>query len=129
VVLGYTFWQAIWTVIVIFAWVVLFWLIITVLSDVFRRHDIGGWKKAMWCLFVIFLPLIGVLSYMIINGGGIAERNVKQVQASQAEFDQYVKSVASSASPTDQIAQAKKMLDDGTITQTEYEQLKQKALA
>jgi len=126
--LGFSFWDAIWTVIVIFAWVVLFWMIITVLADVFRRHDIGGGRKAIWCIFVIFLPLIGVLAYLIVNSQGIAERNMKGMQQQQAQMDAYVKSVAGSGNPADQIAQAKSLLDSGAISQEEYDQLKQKAL-
>jgi len=127
--LAFSFWDAIWTVIVIFAWVVLFWMIITVLADVFRRHDIGGGRKAVWCIFVIFLPLIGVLSYLIVNSQGIAERNMRGIQQQQAQMDAYVRSVASTTGPADQIARAKELLDSGAISQAEYEQIKQKALA
>src|SRR5262249_14222772 len=96
--------------------------------DVFRRHDIHGGKKALWLLFILVAPLLGLLIYLIVNSHGIAERQQKDVQQSQAEFDQYVKNVARSDS-ADQIAKAKSLLDAGTISQAEFDQLKAKALA
>jgi Short C-terminal domain/Phospholipase_D-nuclease N-terminal len=116
-----------WSLIVIFFMVVYFFILFGVIVDVFRRHDIGGGKKALWLLFILIFPLLGLLSYVIINGHGIAERQQKDVQKSQAEFDDYVKSVAGGSA--EQIAKAKELLDAGTITQTEFDQLKAKALA
>src|SRR5262245_6471532 len=117
-----------WSLIVIFFMVVYFFILFGVIVDVFRRHDIGGGKKALWLLFILIFPLLGLLSYVIINGHGIAQRQQKDVQKSQAEFDDYVKSVASGGG-AEQIAKAKELLDAGTISQTEFDQLKAKALA
>jgi predicted PurR-regulated permease PerM len=117
-----------WSLIVIFFMVVYFFILFGVIVDVFRRHDIGGGKKALWLVFILIFPLLGLLSYVIINGHGIAQRQAKDVQQSQAQFDDYVKSVAGGGG-ADQIAKAKDLLDTGAITQAEYDQLKAKALA
>jgi hypothetical protein len=125
----YPFLDVLWTMLVFFAWVIWFWLLITVFADLFRRHDISGWGKAGWTLFVIVLPFLGVLVYMIAQGQHMAERKQADVQASRAAFDDYVRDVASQGGPTDQIAQAKQLLDSGAIDAAEFEQLKRKALA
>jgi hypothetical protein len=127
----YPFLDVLWTMLVFFAWVAWFWLLITVAADVFRRHDIGGGKKAIWLIFMIFLPFIGVFAYLIANNDSMTRRNVEQAQAQQAKFDEYVRTVADSegGSAAAEIDRAKKLLDDGTITQTEYDAIKAKALA
>jgi predicted PurR-regulated permease PerM len=117
-----------WSLIVIFFMVVYFMMLFSVIVDIFRRHDVGGGKKALWLIFILFAPLLGLLIYLIVNGHGIAERQMKDAQRSQAQFDDYVKSVAESSS-ADQIAKAKELLDAGAITQAEYDQIKAKALA
>jgi predicted PurR-regulated permease PerM len=116
-----------WTLIVIFFMVVYFMMLFSIVVDIFRRHDIHGGKKAMWLLFILFLPLVGLITYLIVNGHGIADRQAKDVQRSQQQFDQYVQSVAGGSA--DQIAKAKELLDAGTITQAEFDQIKAKALA
>jgi hypothetical protein len=126
---NYSFLDVMWTMLVFFAWVIWFWLLITVFMDVFRRHDIGGGMKALWIIFVIILPYLGVLIYLIAEHAGMAERSQKQVQQSQAQFDDYVKQVAAQGDPAEQIAKAKALLDAGTITQAEFDQIKTKALA
>ena len=126
---AYTFGQVMWTMFVFFAWVLFFWLLFVVFGDLFRRHDISGWGKAGWTIFVIVLPFLGIFVYLIAEGKGMGERNVRQAQAAQADMDAYVRSVAGSTSPTDQIAQAKQLLDSGTISQAEFDQIKAKALA
>jgi hypothetical protein len=118
-----------WSMFVFFMWILWFMLLFTVFGDLFRRHDIHGWGKTGWVILVIILPFLGVFIYLIAEGHGMAERNVKQAQASQADMDSYIKSVASSGSAADQIAQAKQLLDSGAITQAEYDQIKSKALA
>jgi hypothetical protein len=118
-----------WTMLVFFAWVIWFWLLITVFSDLFRRHDLSGAMKVSWIVFVIVLPYLGVFVYLIAAGKGMAERNARQVQTQQAQMDGYVKSVVAQGDPTEQIAKAKSLLENGTITETEFETLKQKALA
>jgi hypothetical protein len=125
----YPFLDIFWTMLVFFGWVIFFWMLITVLTDLFRRHDVGGWGKAGWSLFVIFLPFLGVLVYLIAQGKHMAERRAEDVQASQAAFDDYVRNVASDGGPSDQIAKAKQLLDSGAIDATEFEQIKRKALA
>ena len=128
-VAAYSFGQALWTMFIFFMWILWFYLLFTVFADLFSRHDIGGWGKAGWTVFVILLPFLGVFIYLIVEGKAMGERRMKQVQATQAQTDTYIKSVAGSASASDQIAQAKQLLDNGTITQTEFDQLKAKALA
>ena len=125
----WTFLNVFWTMLVIFAWIIWFWLLITVFADLFRRHDISGWVKALWIIFVIILPFLGVLVYLIAESKGMAERNQKQAQAAQSQFDDYVKTVASQSDPTEQIAKAKGLLDSGAITQAEFDSIKAKALA
>jgi predicted PurR-regulated permease PerM len=125
--LGTTFLTFLWSLIVIFFMVVYFLILFSIIVDVFRRHDIGGGKKALWLLFIFFFPLLGLLLYVIVNGHGIAQRQARDVQKSQAEFDDYVKSV--SGGGPEQIAKAKELLDAGTITQAEFDQLKAKILA
>ena len=126
---SYPFLDVMWTLLVFFAWVIWFWLLITVFADVFRRRDISGWGKAAWIIFVIVLPYLGVLVYLIAEHEGMAERNVKQVQQSKEQMDEYVRSVSAASDPAEQIAKGKKLLDEGAITPTEFDALKQKALA
>jgi len=100
-----------------------------VFGDLFSRHDISGWAKAGWTLFVIILPFLGIFVYLISQGKAMGERAQQRAQAQQAEVDTYVRSVASSGSPTEEIAKGKELLESGAITQTEFDQLKAKALA
>jgi hypothetical protein len=123
----YPFLDVLWTMFIFFAWVLWIWLLITVLVDVFRRHDLSGWGKAAWTVFMIFLPLLGVLVYLISQGREMAERSAGQQQAYQAQAEDYITSVA--ANPAEQIARGKELLDSGAITTEEFEALKQKALA
>lgn len=110
-----------------FAWFMcLFW----VLSDIFRSSDIGGGAKTLWVIFVILVPWLGILVYLIARGHGMQERQLEQAKAMQVAQADYIKSVAtSSGSATDQIASAKSLLDSGAITQNEFDALKAKALA
>ncbi len=116
------------TILFFFAFVIWFWILITVFGDLFRRHDIGGGMKVLWMIFVIVLPYLGVFIYLIVEHAGMAERSAKHQQAAQTQYDQYVQSVASQSDPAAQIANAKELLDSGTITQAEFDQIKQKAL-
>ena len=125
----YPFLDVLWTMLVIFAWVIWFWLLITVFSDLFRRHDIGGGTKVLWCIFVIVLPFLGVFIYLIAESKGMAERNTKAIEAAQTQTDDYIRQVAAQGDPAAQIAQAKQLLDSGAIDQQEFEALKKKALA
>jgi uncharacterized membrane protein YcjF (UPF0283 family) len=128
VLANYNFASFLWDVLVIFAFVIWFWLLITVFGDLFSRHDIGGWGKAGWIVLVIILPYFGVFIYLIANSHGMGERAQARAQAQQAQMDDYVRSVASTDS-ADQIAKGKELLDSGAITQAEFDQLKAKALA
>jgi Short C-terminal domain/Phospholipase_D-nuclease N-terminal len=123
----YPFLDLFWTMIIFFAWVIWFWLIIRIMIDVFRRHDIGGGKKTLWILFVIFTPFLGVFIYLITQANGMAERDVSQVQQQQAQMDDYVRSVAGGSAA--EIEKAKGLLDSGAITQAEFDAIKAKALS
>jgi hypothetical protein len=125
----YPFLDVVWTMLIFFAWVIWFWILITVFADLFRRHDIGGGSKVLWTIFVIILPFLGVFIYLLANHQGMADRNVKQVEAAQAQSDAYIRSVAGSGGPTAEIERAKGLLDSGAITQAEFDSIKQKALA
>jgi hypothetical protein len=123
----YPFMDVLWSMIIFFFWVIWIWIVITVLIDVFRRHDISGWAKAAWVIFVVILPWLGVLVYLIVEHDGMRERSVKQAQTQKQAFDEYVRDAAGGAAA--EIAKAKELLDSGAITQAEFEALKAKALA
>jgi hypothetical protein len=125
----YPFLDVFWTMLVFFMWVIWFWLLITVFADLFRRHDVSGWGKAGWTALVIVLPYLGVFLYLIAQGKHMAERKMADAQASRAAFDDYVRDVTANGGSTEQIAQAKQLLDSGAIDAAEFEQLKRKALA
>jgi hypothetical protein len=126
---SYPFLEVFWTMLIFFAFVVWIWILITVFADLFRRHDTSGFVKVLWIIFIIVLPYLGVFIYLIAEHKGMTDRAVKQQTEAKAQFDQYVQSVATQSDPTEQIAKAKQMLDGGAITQTEFEQIKRKALA
>jgi hypothetical protein len=128
VLADFSFWDFFWDMLLIMAWVIWFWLLITVFADLFRRHDTSGFAKVAWVVFVIVLPYLGVLVYLLVQHDGMAQRNVKAAEAQQQQFDSYVQSVAKT-DPAEQITKAKALLADGTITQAEFDQLKQKALS
>jgi Phospholipase_D-nuclease N-terminal/Short C-terminal domain len=125
----YPFLDVLWTMLVFFLWVAWFVLLFRIVGDVFRRQDIGGGKKALWLIFILFVPFIGTFAYLIANADDMARRNVREVQAAQTEFDDYVKTVAASSGPAGEIESAKKLLDSGAISQAEFEAIKAKALA
>jgi len=128
---SYPFLDVFWTILVIVLWVIWFWILISVFADLFRRRDIGGGAKVLWCIFVILLPYLGVFIYLLVNHQGIADRNVRQAARSQEEFDTYVRSVASSGGggAAVEIERAKQLLDSGAITPDEFERSKAKALS
>jgi uncharacterized membrane protein YcjF (UPF0283 family) len=127
---SYPFLNILWTTLIVFAWVIFIWIAITVLIDVFRRQDIGGWAKAAWVVFIVILPWIGVLVYLIAEHSGMNERRMKDVQTSQQQFDDYVRKTAGSgAGAAAEIEKAKQLLDSGAITQEEFDSIKAKALA
>ncbi len=126
--LATTFLTFLWSLIVIFFMVIFFILLFHVIGDLFSRHDASGWKKAAWVFFLIVFPFLGLFVYYICNADGMAQRQMKQVQQAQGEMDDYIRTVSASGDPTAQIAQAKALLDNGTITQEEFDKLKAKAL-
>ncbi len=128
-VADYSFLDVLWWMIAFFAFVIWFWLLITVFGDIFRRHDTGGFAKTLWIIFIIILPFLGVFIYLIAQHQGMAERNMKSMQAAQAQQEAYIKSVATTGSSAEEIEKAKKLLDSGAITQAEFDAMKAKALA
>lgn len=125
----YPFLNILWSMIIFFVWVTWIWMMILILSDVFRRRDLSGWGKAGWTFFLIVLPFLGALIYLIAQSDGMAERRAQDAQGQRAQMDDYVRSVASSGGPAAEIDKAKQLLDSGAINQTEYDALKAKALA
>ena len=125
----YPFMNVFWTMILFFFWVAWIWVLIMVFSDLFRRHEVSGWIKALWIVVLIFMPFLGVLVYVLVNGHGMTERNVKQAQDQKAQFDAYVQTAAGKSSTAGEIEKAKALLDSGAITQAEFDALKAKALA
>ena len=123
----YPFLDILWTMVLFFAWIAWIWIAITVFIDVFRRHDIGGWTKALWVVFVIVIPFLGVLVYLIVEHDGMRQRCEQQARAQKEAFDTYVRDAAGGSAA--EIAHAKALLDAGTITQQEFDALKAKALA
>jgi Short C-terminal domain/Phospholipase_D-nuclease N-terminal len=126
----YPFLDVLWTLLIFFAWVIWFWILITVFADIFRRHDIGGGAKTLWVIFTIVLPFLGVFIYLLTQNDGMTERNRKQMEAAHAQSADYIRSVAGSGGgAASEIEKAKGLLDSGAITQAEYDAIKQKALA
>ena len=126
---SYPFLDILWTTLIFFAWVLFIWIAITIFIDIFRRHDISGLAKAGWVILIVILPWIGILIYMIANHQGMADRRLQEVQASQQQFDDYVRATAAQGGAADQIEKAKQLLDNGTISQAEFDSIKAKALS
>ena len=120
--------EFLWSLLVLFFMVIYFMMLFYVIVDVFRRHDASGGKKALWLLFLLVAPLVGLLAYMITNSDGMAERNVNAAQQQQDQFDDYVRTTAGGGSAAE-IEKAKSLLDSGAITQDEFNALKAKALS
>ena len=124
----YPFLDLMWTMVVVVAWILWIWMVIAVLTDLFRRDDASGAKKVAWTLVIVFLPLIGVLIYLVANGDGMATRSAKRERAAQARLDDVVRAAAP-AGATAEIERAKALLDSGAISQAEFDAIKAKALA
>jgi hypothetical protein len=124
----YPFMDILWTMIIFFCWVVWIWMMVIILTDVFRRRDISGWAKAAWTVFLIVLPFLGALVYLISQHDAMADRAADRMRGEQAQFDGYVRSVANGG-PASEIDKAKRLLDEGAITQDEFDALKTRALA
>jgi hypothetical protein len=124
----YPFLDVMWTMFAFFLWVLWFWLLFTVFGDIFRRHDLSGGGKALWIIFTILLPFLGVFVYLISQGQSMTKRNVEQAQAQRQQFDDYVRETAGGGAAAE-IEKAKTLLDSGAISQAEYDAIKAKALA
>jgi predicted PurR-regulated permease PerM len=124
-----SFWDVIWFIIISFAFIAYLMVMFNIVIDLFRDRSVSGWMKAVWIVLLILFPLITALVYLIVRGQGMADRSLSEARQMQSDTDQYIRSVAGSASPADQIAQAKGLLDSGAITQQEFDALKAKALA
>jgi len=124
-----SFWDVVWFIFISFLFIaylmVLFWII----TDLFRDRDTSGWVKAIWIVALIFLPILTAVVYLIARGPGMADRQAAQVQQIRAQQDAYIRDAAAAASPADEIAKAKDLVDSGAISQAEFEALKAKALA
>ena len=120
-----------WTMFEFFLWIIWIWILIWIFIDIFRSHDLSGWAKALWFLFVLFIPLIGVLVYLIVRGGSMHERAVAQARHQDADFRQYVQQAAASspASTADQLSKLADLRDRGVISAEEFEREKAKVLA
>jgi len=123
----YPFLEILWTMFIFFLFVIWIWIVITVAVDIFRRKDASGGKKALWIIFIIVAPYLGVLVYLITNHDGMADRNIQAAQKQQEQTDAYIRSVAGGSAA--EIEKAKGLLDSGAITQEEYDAIKAKALA
>jgi membrane protein implicated in regulation of membrane protease activity len=120
---------AFWTILEVFLWVLWIWILIYVFIDIFRSHDLSGWAKALWFLFVLFIPLIGVLVYLIARGGKMQERAQRDARQQESDFRAYVQEAASSGTPADQLAKLADLRDRGVISAEEFEREKAKVLA
>ena len=118
-----------WTILMIFLWVIWIWILITIIIDIFRSHDLSGWAKALWFVFILFLPLVGVLVYLIARGGKMHEHQVRQAQLQEEQLRSYVLQTAGPQSSADQLAKLADLRDRGVITAEEFDREKAKILA
>jgi hypothetical protein len=126
---NYPFLGILWSMVIFFLWIAWFMLLFKTFGDLFRRHDIGGGKKVLWIIFVVLVPFLGVFVYLIVENDKMAERDAAMMAASQQQFDDYIRSVATEDGAATQIDRAKALLDSGAITAGEFDALKAKALA
>jgi membrane protein implicated in regulation of membrane protease activity len=120
---------AFWTVFEIFLWIIWIWILIYVFIDIFRSHDLSGWAKALWFIFVLFIPLIGVLVYLIARGGEMQQRAQQQAAQQDQEVRRYIQQTANEGNSADQLAKLADLRDRGVITADEFEREKAKVLA
>ncbi|HET6832035.1 MAG TPA: SHOCT domain-containing protein [Solirubrobacterales bacterium] len=127
-VADYGFGEALGTVLAVFIFVAWIMVLFTILSDLFRDHEMGGWGKALWVVFLIFIPFLTALVYLIARGGGMRERAVKEQAEQKRHFDEYIRETAGT-SQVDELANLAELHDKGKINDAEYEQLKAKLLS
>lgn len=120
--------DALLTTLAIFFFVVWIWILITILMDLFRDHEMSGWGKAAWVFFLIFFPFLTALVYLIVRGSGMRQRAIAEQVEAKKQFDQYVQQTAASASPVEQLKKLEKMKKSGAISDEDYEKLKAKIL-
>ncbi len=123
------FGEILWTTVVIFFMIAYLMILFRVIFDIFRNRDMSGGMKAVWLIALLFLPVLTLFIYVIVHGKDMAGRDVAQQQEAEAEFKQYVQKAAADSGPAAEIAKAKELLDNGSITQEEFETLKRKALS
>ncbi len=121
--------QVLWSMLWFFMFVIWIWVLIAIFGDIFRSDDMGGGMKAFWIIFVVILPWLGILIYLIARGGGMQKRAIAHAQQQQAEFQQYVQQTAASGSAADQIAKLADLKAQGVLTDAEFEAQKAKLLA
>jgi hypothetical protein len=124
-----SFWDFFWLLIWGFFFVYFLMILFQIIGDLFRDRDLSGWAKALWIIVLVFIPFLSMLIYLVVRGKGMAERNAAAFRTAQASTESYIKDVAATGNAAEQIATAKGLLDQGTITTAEFEQLKAKALA
>jgi Tfp pilus assembly protein PilO len=127
--MSYPLLNVFWTILEVFLWIAWFWLLITIVIDIFRSRDLSGWAKALWLLFVLVIPLIGVLVYVIARGGKMHERAERQAELQNEAFRSYVQQAATPTSPADQLEKLADLRDHGAITEEEFTREKTKVLA
>jgi type VI protein secretion system component VasK len=118
-----------WSIFIFFLWVLWIWILIWIFIDIFRSHDLSGWAKALWFLFVLFIPLIGILVYLIARGGSMQERAAQQAQQDDQAARAYIRDAAGEGSSADQLAKLADLRDRGVISAEEFEREKAKVLA
>jgi len=126
---SYPLLNAFWTILYVFVFILWLFVLFRVIGDIFRSHDLGGWGKAGWLLFIIVLPLLGVLVYLIARGGSMHERDVRVAQAQDRELRSYIQGAAGSASTADELTKLSDLKAKGVISDAEFDQAKAKLLA
>ncbi|RYV50100.1 SHOCT domain-containing protein [Pengzhenrongella frigida] len=124
-----SFWDIVWFIVISFAFIAYLMVMFSIIADLFRDRETGGFVKALWILALIFLPFLTALIYLIARGGGMAERSAQNARAIQSAQESYIKDVAGTGTSVDQVTKAKALLDAGAISPAEFEALKAKALA